>query len=78
MFEAKEGTNGADIKLREAEQAILQVIAETIGKNETHPNGSKLVNPWTCDDCGTPQEEFTRNKLRDEIRAKLGITGDTE
>ena len=56
-----------------AEAAINAYIAEVIGVDEPHQNGSKLVNPLTCDDCGIPQEEHTRNQLRAEQRKRAGL-----
>jgi hypothetical protein len=64
------GCCGFDSK--EAAQQIRQfVLDEVIGEDEKHSNGKKLVTPWVCDDCGTPEEAFTRNELRATQRKKL-------
>lgn len=61
-------TDTQHIKLREA---IRELIESVIGEDEKHPNGKKLVNPYVCNDCGTPEEPYIRNELRQEQRERL-------
>jgi len=58
----------------EAEADIkLWVDDEVIGSDERHSNGKKMVNYWSCEDCGTPEEAWTRNQLRADQRKRLWL-----
>jgi len=50
---------------------INLVDKEIIGEDELHSNGKKLVNPWSCDDCGQDEPGYVRNELRAKMREKL-------
>ena len=50
---------------------IEETCNAVVGEDERHSNGKKLVNPWSCDDCGIPEEPFTRNELKATQRQHL-------
>jgi hypothetical protein len=68
-----------DVNVAKRETALTAITEATerliIGQSEKHTNGKPLVNPWTCDDCGVPEEAYTRNNLRAEQREALGSRG---
>lgn len=74
MLKAIEKWN--DDLITQTKQELLKEVEKCVGEMERHSNGKKLVNPWSCDDCGTPEEPFTRNELRTQIIKSIKELGE--
>lgn len=62
--------------LKQAITAIQQLNNEAIGEDELNPFGKPRINPYSCDECGAPEEPYTRNQLRQELRNILGASNE--
>jgi hypothetical protein len=61
-----------DDLIKAAQAELLTAVEGVIGEDEKHSNGKKMVNPaYTCDECGLPDEPYTRSELRAEQRQAL-------
>lgn len=60
----------------ELKKAIQQLNNEAINEDELNPFGKPRINPYSCDECGAPEEPYTRNQLRQELRNILGASNE--
>lgn len=54
-------------------RAIQALNNEAIGEDFKHMNGKPMKNPaYECPDCGEPDQGYTINRVRQELRQIIG------